>query len=199
MSPMKGTKGTNMQFRIFALFFLFLVLLGLAHADDRLYLHLQCSPGQNCIDLAHAADGRAESVMKAPALVLAKADVTSASVQMGPNTPQLLSIELSKEASQKFEKITGENIGKKLAVVFDNKILTAPVINEAIKGRKVVISGGNGEQGRFWERAPWLQELIKDSYQESRHSVMIYVIIALAVSLAAFLFILLPRMRHTSR
>jgi len=183
-----------MKFQIFASFF-FLVhaLLGSANADDKLYFYIECSPGQKCIDLAYD-NGKKESVLATPAQVLARSDIKSVSVQMGGDTRQSLSIELGKEAAKKFEKITGENIGKKLVVVLDNKILTAPTVNEPITVGRIMIWGGHGP---FWEKVPWLQDLIKDSYRASGRSVMIYVIIALAVSISAFVFILLPRMRRT--
>lgn len=196
MSLMKGMKGSNMKFQIFALFFLVHALLGSANADDKLYFYIECSPGQKCIDLAYD-NGKKESVLATPAQVLARADIKSASVQMGVGAPQSLNIELGKEAAKKFEKITGENIGKKIMVVFDNKILTAPTVNAPISGPRIMISGGYGEHGPFWEKAPWLQDLIKDSYRASGRSVMIYVIIALAISISALVFILLPRMRRT--
>ncbi len=195
MSPMKGMKGNEMKFRIFAMLFLVHVFFVNAYADNSLYLHFQCSSGQNCMDLAYA-NGRIESVVATPAMVLTKADVAAASVQSHPNAPPSLNMELGKDASQKLEKITRESVGKKLMVVFDNKILIAPTINEAISGGQIMISSRNGEQVPFWEKAPWLQDAIHASYQKSRSSVMVYVLVALAASIAAFLFILLPRMRR---
>jgi hypothetical protein len=192
MYLMKGMKGSNMKFQIFASFVLVLALLGSATADDSLYLHFECSPGQKCIELAYD-NGGTESVLATPAQVLGRADIKSASVQMGTDGRKALNIELGKEAAEQFEKITGENINKKLMVVLDNKILIAPTVREPISVGKIMISGN---RGLFWEKVPWLQDLIKDSYSVSGRSVMIYAIIALAISISAFVFILLPRMRR---
>jgi hypothetical protein len=189
---MKRKKGNNMKLRILGLCLLFIALLGRAYADDRLYLHLECSQGQKCIELAYD-NGRMESVVAEPELVLAKEDVQSASVQMAANTAQPLQIELGKEASQRLQKITGENIGKRLMVVFDNKILIAPTVNMSITNGKIAINGGNGEQGPFWKKAPWLEDLIRSSQKASGRSVIIYAMIALAASLSAFVFVLRPR------
>jgi hypothetical protein len=185
-----------MKFQIFALFFLVHALSGSANADDKLYFYIECSPGQRCIDLAYN-NGKKESVLATPAQVLARADIKSASVQMGGNSQQSLNIELGKEAAKKFEKITRENIGKKIMVVLDNRILTAPTVHEPITVGRIMLWSGYGEHGPFWEKVPWLHDLIKDSYRASGRSVMIYVIIALAISISAFVFILLPRMRRT--
>jgi hypothetical protein len=185
-----------MKFRVFVLFFLAYVLLGSANADDKMYLYVECSPGQKCIDLAYD-NGKVESVLSVPAQVVAKADVKSAKVQTSEDARQSLNIELGKEAAEKFEKITGENIGKKIIVVLDNKILIAPTVREPITNGKIMITGRYGEHDPFWEKVPWLQDLIKDSYSASSRSILTYVIIASAVSISAIVFILLPRVRRT--
>jgi len=201
-----------MKFQIFPFFLLFTALLGKAKADDRLYFYIECSPGQQCIDLAYET-GKTASVAATPAQVLGRGDLKSAKVQMAGAAPQAikkldkeagqkfdvnlgLTIELSEEASKKFERMTGQNIGRKLMVVFDNRILTAPTINQAVTGRMLLISGGRGP---FWEKAPWLQDLIKNSQDSSARSILSYVIIALAVSVTALVIVLLPRMRRTSQ
>jgi len=185
-----------MKYWIFTLYFLMHALLASVHADDGLYFYLECSPGQDCIQLAYG-NGKTESVQAAPVQVLARADIQSASIQQGEGIPLSLKIKLRKEASAAFEKITGENIGKKLLVVFDNKILNTPTINAPIADPVIIIGSGYDEQGPFWKRASWLQDLIKDSNRARGRSIMIYGIVALVVLLAAFAFVLLPRMRRT--
>jgi hypothetical protein len=185
-----------MKFQVFVLFFLAYVLLGSANANDKMYLYVECSPGQKCIELAYD-NGKVESVLSVPAQVVAKADVKSAKVQTSEDARQSLNIELGKEAAEKFEKITRENIGKKIIVVLDNKILIAPTVREPITNGKIMITGRYGEHDPFWEKVPWLQDLIKDSYDASSRSILTYVIIASAVSISAIVFILLPRVRRT--
>jgi hypothetical protein len=193
MSQTRGMKGSNMRFHIFVLFLLYLASTVNAASDNALYLYLECSRGQACIDLPYSNNGKT-SVLATPALVLGKADVKSASVQTYEDAGMAVIFELHKEAADAFGKVTGENIGKKLAVVFHNKILIAPTIRESIGGGKIKIDGGKDP---FWKEAPWLQDLIKDSYKTSRRSVMVYVIVALAVAISAFVFILLPRMKRS--
>lgn len=48
---------------------------------------------------------------------------------------------LNNEGATRFSKITRENIGKPFAIVLDNKILSAPIINSPIIGGSGVISG----------------------------------------------------------
>jgi hypothetical protein len=191
MSQTKGMKGSNMRFHVFVLFLLCLASTANAATADALYLYLECSPGQTCIDLPHGDSGRL-SLLATPALVLGKADFKSASLQTYEGTQMAVLFELQKQSADAFGRVTGANIGKKLAVVFHNKILTAPTIRESIGGGKIRLDGGKDP---FWRQAPWLQDLIDDSYRASRRSVMVYVFVALAIAISAFFFILLPRIK----
>ncbi len=183
-----------MRLQIFALLFLFHPLLAPAKAQDSIFLYLECSPGQTCMNLADE-NGKTESVLATPAQVLGRAEVESASVQKGGNTPPALNLVLSKEASSRLEKITAENIGKRLMVVVDNKILTAPTINSPVAGGKIMI--GSKRNDLFWEKIPWLKNLISESYRSSGRPVIIYTIIALGALVSAFAFVLWPRIRKT--
>ena len=49
---------------------------------------------------------------------------------------------LDRLGSQKFAKATSENVGKRLAIVLDKKIISAPSIRESITGGSGTISGG---------------------------------------------------------
>ena len=52
-----------------------------------------------------------------------------------------VSISLDRAGTKKFARTTKNNVGKRLAIILDNKIISAPVINEAILGGNSVISG----------------------------------------------------------
>ena len=56
------------------------------------------------------------------------------------NNP-MVAFTLDRYGAQKFGKVTTNNIGKRLAIVLDNKIISAPVIREAITGGSGTISG----------------------------------------------------------
>ncbi len=56
------------------------------------------------------------------------------------NSP-MVSFKLDRYGAQKFGKVTTNNVGKRLAIVLDNKIISAPVIREAITGGSGTISG----------------------------------------------------------
>jgi len=74
---------------------------------------------------------------------LTGADLSSARVgfdQQKSGKP-LIQLQFSQEGGEKFEKITSENIGKPLAIILDNEVVSAPVIQETISGGQAAISG----------------------------------------------------------
>jgi preprotein translocase subunit SecD/SecD/SecF fusion protein len=52
-----------------------------------------------------------------------------------------VNLTLDRAGTKKFARITTNNVGKRLAIILDNKIISAPVINEAILGGNGVITG----------------------------------------------------------
>lgn len=73
---------------------------------------------------------------------LSGADLKSATTVFDRNTGKpSVSIEFTDEGSKKFEKITGDLVGKPLAIILDNEIVSAPNVNEKIIGGKAQISG----------------------------------------------------------
>ena len=53
----------------------------------------------------------------------------------------VVSFEFNNKGGRKFGKITSENIGKKLAIILDKKVISSPNIREAITGGKGIITG----------------------------------------------------------
>ncbi len=57
------------------------------------------------------------------------------------NNRPMVSFTLDRYGAQKFGKVTTNNVGKRLAIVLDKKIISAPVIREAITSGSGTISG----------------------------------------------------------
>ncbi len=55
-----------------------------------------------------------------------------------------VSMEFDSDGAKTFGKITGDNIGKKIAIVLDDKVYSAPVVRDRIPSGKAVISGNFG-------------------------------------------------------
>lgn len=70
-------------------------------------------------------------------------DLQKAGVAFNPNTgvPEV-SLEFSPDGGKKFADITKRNVGKPVAIVLDDQIISAPKVNTAITDGNAVITGG---------------------------------------------------------
>ncbi|HBR21465.1 MAG TPA: protein translocase subunit SecD [Nitrospiraceae bacterium] len=70
--------------------------------------------------------------------------LTDAKVRIGGefNNEPYVAIEFDSEGARIFDKITAESVGKRLAIILDNTVYSAPVIKERISGGKASITGG---------------------------------------------------------
>ena len=74
--------------------------------------------------------------------LLTGASLTDARVQLDSQYGEpYVSIEFDRKGARAFERVTGENVGKRLAIVLDNKVYSAPTIQEKIGGGKARITG----------------------------------------------------------
>ena len=55
-----------------------------------------------------------------------------------------VSLKLTKEGKKKFAEATEANVGKQIAIVYDNAVLSAPTVQEAITGGQAEINGMGG-------------------------------------------------------
>jgi protein-export membrane protein SecD len=68
--------------------------------------------------------------------------LSRANLQFDPTTnAPSIGLQFNEEGSKLFEKITGENIGKTVAIYLDGALISAPNVNEKISGGQAVISG----------------------------------------------------------
>ncbi len=67
--------------------------------------------------------------------------LNDARVAIGQFNDPYVSIEFDSKGGQEFERITAENVKKRMAVVLDNTIYSAPVIQERIAGGRAQITG----------------------------------------------------------
>nr|MDK2850562.1 preprotein translocase subunit SecD [Candidatus Cloacimonadota bacterium] len=83
------------------------------------------------------------------AVELSGADIARARVEYGSATstdPRIankpyVSIEMKREGARKFERVTADNVGKRLAIVLDGVVYSAPNIQERIGGGRAQITG----------------------------------------------------------
>jgi preprotein translocase subunit SecD len=58
----------------------------------------------------------------------------------GTGNPEI-EIAFTEQGQQRFAEVTGQNIGKRLAIIIDGRLYSAPVIRSVISGGKGMISG----------------------------------------------------------
>ncbi len=83
------------------------------------------------------------------AVELSGGDLAKAKVEYGSATstdPRIankpyISIEMKRDGSRKFERVTADNVGKRLAIVLDGVVYSAPNIQERIAGGRAQITG----------------------------------------------------------
>ena len=69
-------------------------------------------------------------------------DLSESSVTFDSNTGKpAVSLVFTKEGGEKFAKITGDNIGKPVAIILDNEVVSAPNVQEKIIGGTAQITG----------------------------------------------------------
>jgi len=100
------------------------------------------------IDLQDKNADRVFFVLKS-AVEMTGSDISKARVDFGsaestdPRTANkpYVSIEMRREGARRFEKVTGDNVNKRLAIVMDGVVYSAPNINERIPGGRAQITG----------------------------------------------------------
>ncbi len=67
--------------------------------------------------------------------------ITDASVAFDQFNQPYVTLSFNRQGARIFERITGENVNKRLAIILDNKVYSAPVIREKISGGRASITG----------------------------------------------------------
>ena len=77
--------------------------------------------------------------------VITGADVESASARAGEdqmgNREYSVELNLNENGKEKFAKATEENVGKQIAIIYDDEVKSAPVVQTAITGGQCEITG----------------------------------------------------------
>lgn len=73
--------------------------------------------------------------------VLTGKDLKDAQAQASQGTRPEVAIEFTPEGTKAFADLTTKNVGRRIAILLDKQVLTAPTVNEPIPGGKAVITG----------------------------------------------------------
>lgn len=103
----------------------------------------QVPPGSEILyESSQATEGDRRAYLVQKRTLLTGGHLEDARVQIDPqfNEPYV-TIEFDRTGARIFERITGENVKKRLAIILDNKVYSAPVIQEKIAGGSARITG----------------------------------------------------------
>lgn len=86
-------------------------------------------------------DGNQQIVLKQQTVMTgALLEDARVKIQSTYNEPYV-AISFNREGARIFERVTSENVGKRLAILLDGRVYSAPVIREAISGGSAIIEG----------------------------------------------------------
>jgi SecD/SecF fusion protein len=75
--------------------------------------------------------------------------VKGASVRTGQSAESYILVDFTPRGTQEFARITGDNLKKRLAIILDGEMRSAPVIQEPIRGGRAQITGNfTGEEAQ---------------------------------------------------
>ncbi|MFA5110956.1 MAG: protein translocase subunit SecD [Desulfobaccales bacterium] len=102
-------------------------------ADDEVYIEKSIN----------RETGRLESkpLLLKKKVLLTGAAVKNARVSIGDYNEPYVSVDFNSRGAQEFGRITGENVKRRLAIILDGVVRSAPVIQERIGGGKAQITG----------------------------------------------------------
>lgn len=93
-------------------------------------------------ELSYATDDNEPMLLEKEAVLTGEA-LSNATIhfeQSRFNEPQV-GVEFNPEGAKRFARLTSENVGRRLAIILDGKVQSAPVIREEIPSGQAVISG----------------------------------------------------------
>ena len=102
-------------------------------ADDEIYIEKS----------VNRDTGRLESkpLLLKKKVLLTGAAIKNATVRIGDYNEPYVSVDFNSRGASEFGKITGENVKRRLAIILDGMVRSAPVIQERIGGGKAQITG----------------------------------------------------------
>ena len=113
--------------------------------NDRINIEIPGVSDANTILEELGKPGSLEFVTEDGEVVLTGTDVKTATAQTGEdamgNKEYVVELILNEEGTKKFAEATAANIGYSIAIVYDEEVISAPIVEEAIGGGQAYISG----------------------------------------------------------
>lgn len=134
----------------------FYVSVGMAQQED-LKFYVECQGGSDCVKFESGSEEERDALWQAtPAMSLSEDNVKSASLEKSVNSQESLNVEMSDKVSERFRELTRDNVGKRLAVVVNNKVIVSPRVVGEINSKTFSITLDSEVHGQFFDQLPWL-------------------------------------------
>jgi RNA polymerase sigma factor (sigma-70 family) len=104
-------------------------------------------PGEDTQSLTNISAGdKEETVHVQKTALMDYSSIRTATVSKDASGSSIIEVEFTPEGREQFAKVTKENINKRLAIVMDGRLYSAPMIRSEIPGGKAVVSGNFTEE-----------------------------------------------------
>ena len=104
---------------------------------------------------------RSEPYILKEEVILTGDDINDASVAMDQFNMPYTALEFKPRGAKVFGDVTGENVGRRFAIVLDKKVQSAPVIRERIGGGRASIESGVGDYQMAMQEASVLSLVLR--------------------------------------
>jgi protein-export membrane protein SecD len=109
--------------------------------DEAAEMNRQPAPTDMVVPVANPREDGATQLIVQKVPLLSGQNLTDAQQTFEGGGQPVVSFKFDSIGAKKFGQITAQNVGKRFAIILDGKIITAPVIKDAILGGSGIISG----------------------------------------------------------
>lgn len=124
----------------------FSFLKGAASAEKAIHLHLPCNSSSECMKMETISGfGDEMSLISSPFLSIGKEDIVNARLSGTPEYFEVV-IDLTAPVGENLKRVTAENVGKRVSIVYEGKIWRSPIIKAPLKDNRFMLRmDGGGE------------------------------------------------------
>lgn len=88
-----------------------------------------------------APDPQGQMLHLSPDVAVTGSDIKTVAIAMSGNADYAVEVDVSTAAGDRLRKLTQANIGSRLAILVDHKVVSAPTIRDAAGGRFQIVGG----------------------------------------------------------
>lgn len=126
-------------------------------------IYIECKGEKDCRPVIHNDSYPKDLMVRAqPEMVLSRSNVRSVILDEKEHKSTHITLAITDEAKKKFERITGENINKRLVLVYQNIALASPYIVDRISSKTLALSQSESSEVDIKE-IPFIKEIIQES------------------------------------